>query len=429
MRVLHISQRYLPARGGAEEHLAQISRRLARAGHSVTVLTTDALDINLFWDPSARRIAAREDEIDGVRVVRFPAHHLPAATLSYAGIRRLLWLASVLRLPRGFARAAARLTPYVPGLAAWLASTLERFGVVGTTTICFEGLIDAGARYARRTGAAHLMYPLTHLGAGEQPGMDALSRFYTMRHQVELARCADAVVAMTTAERDFYVTQGAHAARISVIGTAVDPADVLGGDAAAFRARHNLRGPIVASLSAMMADKGTTHVVDAVRSLWQAGRDVELILAGAVMPEFREFLAALPEADRSRLRLLGPISDGEKRDLLAAADIFAMPSRTDSFGIVYLEAWLYGKAVIGARTWGVMDVIDDGADGLLVPFGNPRELAATLASLLDDPVRRAAMGEAGRAKVWAEHTWEKKFPRIEALYRDLAEGGRRSCGS
>lgn len=429
MRVLHISQRYSPARGGAEEHLAQISRRLVRAGHSVTVLTTDAFDINLFWDPSARRILAREDEIDGVRVIRFPVRHLPAAALSYAGIRRLLWLGSALRLPRGLARAAARLTPYVPDLSAWLASTMERFDLVGTTTICFEGLIDAGARFAKRTGARHLVYPLTHLGAGENPGADALSRFYTMRHQVELVRGADGVIAMTPAERDFYVLQGADAAHVSVIGTGVDPAEVLGGDAKAFRGRHDLRGPIVASLSAMMADKGTTHLVDAMRTLWQEGRNVELVLAGAVMPEFRAFLAALPEAERSRLRVLGPISDAEKRDLLAASDIFAMPSRTDSFGIVYLEAWLHGKPVIGARTWGVMDVIDDGVDGLLVPFGDARHLAAALAALLDDPAQSAAMGEAGRAKVLAQRTWERLFPRIEMLYREVAEGGARACAS
>jgi glycosyltransferase involved in cell wall biosynthesis len=394
----------------------------------VTVVTTDALDINLFWDPSVGRIENHEDEIDGVRVLRFPVRHLPAPALSYAALRRMLWLASTLRLPPALARTGAQLTPYLPALSAWLGSTSERFDVIGTTTICFEGLIDTGARFARRTGAPHLVYPLTHLGAGERPGADALSRFYTMRHQVELVRQADCAVAMTAAERNFYVSEGADAERVSVMGSAIDPVDVLGGDAASFRERHGLHSPIVASLSAMMADKGTTHLVEAVRRLWREDRHVDLVLAGAIMPEFHDFLAALPKADRNRLRLLGPISNAEKRDFLAAADIFAMPSRTDSFGIVYLEAWLYGKPVIGARTWGVMDVIDDGIDGLLVPFGDAQQLAGALASLLDDPARRAAMGEAGRAKVWAEHTWEKKFPRVEALYRAVVQG-RRQCAS
>lgn len=429
MRVLHVSQRYLPARGGAEEHLAHISRHLARAGHSVTVLTTDALDMDLFWNPAARRIAERESEIDGVRVLRFPVRHLPAAPLAYAGIRRLLWLSSSLGLPVSWAQAAAQLTPRVPDLARWLVNTSERFDIVGTTTICFEGLIGLGAGYARRTGTPHLVYPLTHLGAGPRPGEDALSRFYTMRHQVALARGSAAVVAMTAGEAAFYVSRGVAPDKIAVIGPGVDPAQTKGGDAATFRARHGIRGPLVVSLSTLMRDKGTVDVVEAARRLWRSGRDVSLALAGAVMPDFAAYLASLPQPERNRILTLGPISDTEKGDLLAAADIFAMPSRTDSFGIVYLEAWLRGKPVIGARTWGIMDVIADGVDGLLVPFGDPDQLAASLAALLDDPARAAAMGAAGRAKTLAVHTWEKKLPQVEALYARLAAQGAQPCAS
>ena len=92
------------------------------------------------------------------------------------------------------------------------------------------------------------------------------------------------------------------------------------------------------------------------------------------------------------LHVLGSIEETEKRDMFAAADLFAMPSRTDSFGIVYLEAWLYRKPVIAARTWGVSDVVADGEDGLLVRFGDVPALAEVIASLLDDPTRRNALG-------------------------------------
>ncbi len=240
-----------------------------------------------------------------------------------------------------------------------------------------------------------------------------------MRHQVDLVRRSDAVVANTPAERNFYVERGVQPGAVTVSGPGVNPADVLGGDGPAFRRRHGLDGPVIASIGTLMYDKGTVHLVEAVRKLWQAGRPVELVLAGAALAPFEHYLSTLPPEDRVRVRLFGQVDDREKRDLLAAADIFAMPSRTDSFGIVYLEAWLYGVPVIGARTWGVTDVIDHGKDGLLVPFGDVEVLAAALAGLLDDPARRAALGAAGRAKVYAEHTWERKYPRIEALYTGL----------
>ena len=127
-------------------------------------------------------------------------------------------------------------------------------------------------------------------------------------------------------------------------------------------------------------------------------------------------MARLPPADRAWLHVLGSVDDAEKRDLLAAADVFAMPSRTDSFGIVYLEAWLYRKPVIGARTWGVMDVIEDGRDGLLVPFGDVPALAAALSGLLADASRRAEMGAYGAEKVYRMHTWDVKYPLVRDLY-------------
>ncbi|MGC8779346.1 MAG: glycosyltransferase family 4 protein, partial [Anaerolineae bacterium] len=135
-------------------------------------------------------------------------------------------------------------------------------------------------------------------------------------------------------------------------------------------------------------------------------------------------LAGLPPADRARLHVLGQVSETEKRDLLAAADVFAMPSRTDSFGIVYLEAWLYRKPVIGARTWGVMDVIEDGRDGLLVPFGDVPALADAISSLLADAPRRAKMGALGEAKVYRLFTWDAQYARVRDLYEQLAGAGR-----
>ncbi len=420
MRVLHIVQRYWPARGGAETHLGEISSRLAAEGRSVTVATTDARDFELFWDSHRRRIPAKESYHQRVRILYFPVRHLPAAPLTYPALRRLLWgLSSLPFVPEILLHRLARWTPWVPDLWRWLQSTDESFDLVAGMTICFEPLLEAGLRFARRRGIPFVVYPLTHLGAGSQPGADALGRFYTMRHQIALVRQSDAVIAQTPTEQDYYVRQGVPRKRILVAGPGVRPEDVLGGDGERFRQRHQLEGPIVASISNMSYDKGTVHLVEAVRRLWQAGRSVELVLAGAVLTPFRRLLDRLPSSDRDRIRVLGPVDEQEKRDLLAACDIFAMPSRTDSFGIVYLEAWLYRKPVIGARAWGIGDVIHHGQDGLLVPFGDVPALAEALAFLLDHPDERAAMGARGEQKVYRYHTWDHKYPLVRNLYDHL----------
>jgi glycogen(starch) synthase len=268
---------------------------------------------------------------------------------------------------------------------------------------------------------------LTHLGAGKTPASDALSRFYTMRHQVGLVAASDAIIAQTPAEKAFYVDRGIAANKISPVGSGVTPAAALGGDGVRFRKRLGLEGPLVLYLGSMSADKGAVQTVEAVRRLWRAGRQVELILIGAVLAPFSAYMRGLPDADRQRIHLLGPVSDEEKRDALAAATLFSMPSRTDSFGITYLEAWLNGLPVIGARTWGVMDLIEDSRDGLLVPFdesptrsGAPA-LAQAIEYLLDHPDEAIRMGQAGREKVYARHTWQIKCEMIEQIYSRLVE--------
>lgn len=424
MRILHITQRYFPARGGAETLMGEISAYLAAQGHDVTVATTDVLDFEAFWSPRRRRIADREALQDGVRILRFPVRYLPLPGIAYPGVRRLLWLLSMVTfLPVALAARLSRFTPWVPDLWRWLQKTDEPFDLVAGMNICFEPLLEAGLRFARSRGVPFVIYPLTHLGAGAKPGEDALGRFYTMRHQVDLILGSDALVAQTQTERDFYVKRGFPSVRALVAGPGVHPEAVLGGDARRFRQRHNIpeTTPLVLALSAMAYDKGTVHVVEAVRRLWGQGRAVELVLVGALLTPFQRYLERLPGADRERIHVLGPVSEDEKRDALVAADIFALPSRTDSFGIVYLEAWLYRKPVIGARTWGVTDVIVDGEDGCLVPFGDVPALADAIAFLADNPEIRAAMGARGEQKVYARHTWEHKHALVHRLYLDLVK--------
>jgi glycosyltransferase involved in cell wall biosynthesis len=336
-------------------------------------------------------------------------------------VRRLLWLLSwVHPVPTSLLFRLARFTPWVPDLWRWLKSAGD-FDLVAGMNICFESIMEAGLRFAQKRGVPFVAYPLTHLGAAARPGEDALSRFYTMRHQVDLVRASDAVMAQTPAERAFYEQRGVPGERIRVAGPGVNPSAVLGGDGRLFRARHNIQGPLVACLSAMAYDKGTVHLVEAVRRLWQAGRQIDLALAGAILTPFRHYLGGLPPSDGERIRVLGPVSEEEKRDLLAAADIVAMPSRTDSFGILYLEAWLYQKPVIGARAWGVRDLIEDGQDGLLVPFGDVPVLAEAIVRLVDHPAERAAMGERGEQKVYRHHTWDHKYAIARDLYQRLAD--------
>ena len=145
------------------------------------------------------------------------------------------------------------------------------------------------------------------------------------------------------------------------------------------------------------------------------------MLAGSTtLRDFADYFSEVPAADRDHCRVLGFIPDQDKRDAFAACDVFALPSRTDTFGIVYLEAWLYDKPVVGAAAGGVPEVIADGVNGYLVPFGGVAAIADRIARLLTDPALRARLGAAGHATVLREHTWDAKIAKIEEIYKRLA---------
>jgi starch synthase len=109
--------------------------------------------------------------------------------------------------------------------------------------------------------------------------------------------------------------------------------------------------------------------------------------------------------------------------LLTHATVFAIPSVYEPLGIVNLEAMACATAVVGSRTGGIPEVVADGDTGLLVPPGEPGPLAAALNTLIQDPDRAAAMGQAGRKRAVAEFGWPAIAAQTAALYAELVAGG------
>jgi glycogen synthase len=91
---------------------------------------------------------------------------------------------------------------------------------------------------------------------------------------------------------------------------------------------------------------------------------------------------------------------------------------------VLLEAWAHGVPVIGADAGGIPGVIDDGQNGLLVPFGDVAALGGALRRLLDDPALRQQLGEQGRQKVARQYTWPQVAARALDQYDQILTNGR-----
>jgi glycosyltransferase involved in cell wall biosynthesis len=104
---------------------------------------------------------------------------------------------------------------------------------------------------------------------------------------------------------------------------------------------------------------------------------------------------------------------------IAAADVFSLPSWSEGFGIVYVEAMACGKPVIACRGEGPEDFVEHGKTGLLVKPRDVDNLVEALDFLLSNPEEARAMGERARKVVLENYTWEKNAEKIVKVYKEL----------
>ena len=124
---------------------------------------------------------------------------------------------------------------------------------------------------------------------------------------------------------------------------------------------------------------------------------------------------------QNKVQFLGSVDAKELYKQYAGADIFVLPSidRSEAFGLVLLEAMSFSVPVIASDLPGVRTVVDHAVTGFLVPPRDVGALANSLQELLNDPVKRQRLGEAGRARVMEKYQWEDIVEELENVYNSL----------
>jgi phosphatidyl-myo-inositol dimannoside synthase len=167
--------------------------------------------------------------------------------------------------------------------------------------------------------------------------------------------------------------------------------------------------------------KGMDTLITALPFLLTEWPDVQLVAVGE--GDDQGWLEQLADG-RGVLRhvhFLSGLTYPEIAACYQACEIFALPSRGEGFGLVYLEAMACGKPVIGGAHGGAPEVIDDGKTGYLVQHGDSGQLATSLETLLADPELARAMGARGRARVEQEFRFNVFAKSLKKILRDLCE--------
>jgi phosphatidyl-myo-inositol dimannoside synthase len=161
--------------------------------------------------------------------------------------------------------------------------------------------------------------------------------------------------------------------------------------------------------------KGAGELIGAVAALRTSVPSLHLVAIGAGddLPRLRMTAHDLGVADR--VHFLENLAREQIAACYATAEIFALPSAGEGFGLVFLEAMAFSKPVVGASCGGTTDVIKDGVNGLLVPPGNVEQLAQALGRLLKDESLRACLGGRGGEMVRQQFRFEVFQTEVERL--------------
>lgn len=207
--------------------------------------------------------------------------------------------------------------------------------------------------------------------------------------------------------------------KVVVVPNGVDPGEVTAAlDTAC---RGDVEGPLVVSVSNLVATKGVDLNLKAIHLLRDKYRTVRYVMVGGG-PE----ASTLKELAR-RLRLedcvkfVGRVSHQHALQHITSCDVFSLPSWNEGFGIVYLEAMACGKPVVGCKGEGVEDFVEHGVTGLLVEPKSVDSLVEALDFLLSHPDEAKTMGERARRLVLENYTWEKSAEKTMEIYRDVLE--------
>src|SRR5579859_7538070 len=376
MRLIVTITSYPPAIGGAQLLMHHLACQLVQR-HSVQVLTqwdtsrTDWLLGTTLNAPAELRAYVQ----DGVPVQRIT---LPA------GARRRLapWVYGY------YLAEGASYRAYRRGLASELRPWAAAADLIHNCRIGREGLSYASLQAARERDIPFVFTPVHHPRWGG----------WLHRHFQALYRQADAVIALTEAERKLLVQLGVRDERIFVAG--MGPVLAPTSDGARFRGKHGL---------------GAAPLV------WRRFPEAHFVFIGPRTSYSRRLFGSQTD---SRLVELDAVDVQEKTDALAACTVLCVPSAQESFGGVYTEAWSLGKPVIGCAIPAVCEVISDGWDGVLVRR-EANAVADALMQILDDETLAAQMGQRGREKVAARFSWPRLAALTEAAYETVL--GRRAA--
>ncbi|HEX6683750.1 MAG TPA: D-inositol-3-phosphate glycosyltransferase [Candidatus Limnocylindrales bacterium] len=381
--------------GGMNVYIVEVSKRLAARG----------IEVEIFTRTTTAALPPRAELAPGVTV-----RHVNAGP--FEGLSKEDLPAQLCAFTHGVLRAEAARAPgyydlisshyWLSGQVGWLAK--DRWGVPLVHT-------------------AHTLAKVKNLQLATGDRAEPRARVIGEEQVVEQA---DRLVANTPTEaRELIDLYEAPLEQVAVVSPGVDLARFCPGDRQLSRARLGLDGypqKIVAFIGRIQPLKAPDVLVRALVELTAQPETIALIVGGPSgsgldrPTALIELATALGVADR--VRFLPPQTGERLADVYRAADVVAVPSYNESFGLVALEAQACGTPVVAAAVGGLVTAVRDGVSGVLIDGHDPGDWAKVLGGLLGSPGWRAELS-AGAVEHAKDFSWDRTASQLVEVYSEV----------
>lgn len=401
MRILHVCQNYFPSKGGPQYTMKHVSEKLVEYySDDVSVCTTNSLyapESKLF-----KKINPAFELINGVKVNRLPFNRWHYPLIKYGN--KILIKTTGHKLPDKISTLPGTLDS--PAIHKMMDKSDA--DVIMATTITYNFCNYPLWRFKTANPKPFVLYGAIHLHKKiTNPNDTALIK----------ARECDCYISNTDFERDELINYGVKPHKIVTIGTgiSIDDFAITEEEVTAFKKANNIKENdiVIGFIGRLVKGKGVGILLDAFRQLYATNKNIKLLLAGGTTDYVPVIKNAIKD-EQLPIILIEDFDEGLKPLLYNTLDIFVLASQSESFGVVFLEAWACKKPVIGTRMGAIASLIQDGFDGLLFNAGDTDNLLQKITTLANDKALCHTLGENGYRKACNNFSW----PVIVKKYRE-----------
>ena len=425
--ILYLPTRYFPSISGAEFYFQRMAEILtAKYSYNIEIFTSNALDFKALRDPDGKKITKNHkffDKVNSLEIKRFPINYDLTEEIA---LQKLNQIPSFKRLNLSYdsVKKILRNGPYLEALLKhFIKDKTAKYDLIHTTFFPYFNLIIS------LIIGTHISIPTVCT-----PFFHFSNPRYLDSTMVRILRKFDMIIACTNIEKKVLIDQfKIQAKKIKVISMGVDYKLFESVHRTTFKSyyfkqtffnKKEKNYKMVLYCGYKNYEKGALSILKAIPYILNTIKKVYFVFIGPSTQAYNQELSKVHKLKNARIINFTPDNltgyyDKKKLTAFKEADVFLMPSRSDAFGIAFLEAWAAGTPVIGAKTGATPEVIRENIDGLLVEFDNPHEIAQKVVKLLKSKKLRKKIGFRGQLKVSQNYTWDIVADKTHQMYQNL----------